>query len=105
MMMNREGGQGTIVYLDVLIFENCLMDYCLLAAAAALGGFSVKRWRMVLGAVLGGLYAGAQLIWSATPLGWIPVQILFGFGMIGVAYGAEHFWKKSGLFFVVSCAT
>ncbi|MDD6174810.1 MAG: sigma-E processing peptidase SpoIIGA [Firmicutes bacterium] len=52
----------TVIYLDVLIGLNWIIDYFLLLAAAHLLSRKVRRWRIVLGAALGGAASAMVLI-------------------------------------------
>ncbi len=47
----------TTVYIDSLFVLNTLINYLLLLATARLTDRPIKRWRLFLGAVLGGIYA------------------------------------------------
>ncbi len=47
----------TTVYIDSLFALNAIINYLLLVVSARLCDLPVKRWRMLLGAVLGGVYA------------------------------------------------
>lgn len=45
-----------IVYLDAIFVKNALLDYCVLLAAAAVGGVPMRRRRLLGWALLGGGY-------------------------------------------------
>ena len=49
-----------VIYLDVLLAVNLLIDFLLLSATAYLLHIPVKRWRLVISAVIGA--ASAALI-------------------------------------------
>lgn len=59
------------VYVDALFGLNALADYALLLAAARLAGVPTRPWRLIAGAVSGGLYGVAVVPWPALgrPLG------------------------------------
>ena len=46
-----------VIYLDVLLAINGIVDYILLRAAAKLTGHPRNRLRILLGATLGAVYA------------------------------------------------
>ena len=50
------------VYLDELFTLNTALNYLLLAGSARLGGGALRRWRLLLAAALGGVYAAAALV-------------------------------------------
>lgn len=52
----------TVIYLDVLIGLNWIIDYFLLLAAANLLSRKIRRWRIVLGAALGGAASAMVLM-------------------------------------------
>lgn len=52
----------TVIYLDVLIGLNWVIDYFLLLAAAHLLSRKIRRWRVVLGAALGGAASAMVLM-------------------------------------------
>ena len=45
------------VYADTLLLWNAAVDYLLLLAAGKLCALPLRRWRMALGALWGGVYA------------------------------------------------
>ncbi len=53
------------VYIDLYVLVNFSMDLLCLMITASLLHRRVRRWRAILGAILGGLYAAAALL-----LGW-----------------------------------
>ncbi len=50
-------GDEARVYVDVLLLVNFVMDYFILWAAGRLANIKVKKKRLVLGALLGGVYS------------------------------------------------
>lgn len=50
-----EGNRMPVIYLDVLIVLNWFIDYLLLSSTARILRLPFRRWRMVLGALLGGV--------------------------------------------------
>ncbi len=47
----------TTIYIDVLVCLNFIVNYFLLLATGKFLSRPCKRWRMLLGAFLGGLYS------------------------------------------------
>lgn len=95
----------TVIYIDTLFLLNALVDYLLLLAAARLAGEPLRRWRFVLGAALGGLYAVAIFLpgmgFLAHPLCRVASAAL----MLTVSYGGSRRLLRQGVLFVaLTCA-
>lgn len=95
----------TVIYIDTLFLLNTVVDYLLLLAAARLAGEPLRRWRFVLGAVLGGLYAVAiflpGLSFLVHPLCRLASMLL----MLLAAYGGSKRLLRQGILFVaLTCA-
>ncbi len=96
-----------IVYADVLIFLNALVDYFLLLASAKLSGENVKTLRVILAALLGGVSS----LYIFLPVGGTMVELLYkasvAFLLSAVCYkftSIKRYLKNTGIFFLVSCA-
>ncbi len=94
-----------VVYLDELVLLNLLLDYLLLALTGRVAGAPLRRWRLLGGAVLGSLYAGA-IFWPGWPFLAHPlVRIGMGVLMVLAAYGAERqLVRLTVVFFALSAA-
>lgn len=94
-----------VVYLDTLVLLNLLLDYLLLLLTGRIAGAALKRWRLLLGALLGGLYAGA-IFWPGWPFLAHPlVRLGTGVLMVLIAYGSERRLPRLIiLFFALSAA-
>ncbi len=94
-----------VIYLDVLVAVNFLIDYLLLSAAARVLHHACKRWRMVCGALLGGCCACTILL---PPLSfWVQMGIrLVTCAMMTLTAfcwdGIVTFVKRIGMVFLVS---
>lgn len=91
------------VYVDVLFLSGALMDYVTLLAATRLGGIWVKRTRVLLAALLGGLYSVATVAapWTAA----LPLRLACGVLLCLTAFGKRgSFWRICALYYVVACA-
>lgn len=54
--MDETGGDGMpVIYLDVLVVLNWFIDFLLLSSTSRILRLPFKRWRLVLGALLGGI--------------------------------------------------
>lgn len=90
-----------IVYWDMVFLFNFLVDYLLLFAASRLAGRAVARRRLVLGALLGGAYAAAQLLLPRASFTLLPALALIGAAAFG---GSGRALKLTLLFFLSACA-
>ena len=89
-----------VVYIDELAALNALVDYCLLVLTAQLGGLPMRRGRLALAALLGGVYAAGMLLLEGA--GWLPVRLAVCVGLVGVAFGREGVARRSALFAAIS---
>lgn len=95
----------SVIYLDVLVALNFLIDYLLLWGTARVLRHPCKRWRMVVAALLGGIGACVILL---PPLSfWLQTAIRLGIGnlLVLVAFswnGPVAFVKQTVVLFVVS---
>lgn len=88
-----------VVYADAVVILNGVINYLLLLGAARLRGCAVKPWRLVGGALLGGLYALGTYLFAplATPVGKIAALVL----MICTAFGVRRQSLATGAVFVL----
>lgn len=78
------------VYLDVLILENLLMNYLILALTARLLGRPCKARRLILGAGVGAGYAVLFLFWPLLQENGAAVMLckaFLSFGMVELSFG------------------
>lgn len=95
-----KGGEGMVIYLDVLFVLNAVIDYLLLLVSARVAGTPLHRGRFAIGAVLGGLYAAALFLPGFSFLNRKFYRFLSAFFMLLVAYGATRFLLKQTLVFL-----
>lgn len=92
------------VYVDEVFGLNTLVNFFLLRTATTLTGGETRRWRLWLGAVLGGLYAAVVLFPGLEALGTVPLRILAYSGLCALAFGLRGpAWKSWLWFFGVCC--
>lgn len=88
------------VYIDEVFLLNTLVDYLLLLCAARLAGEPLRRGRMVLAAVLGGVYAALVFLpgWGflARPLCKLAAPV----GMTLTAFGSSRRLLRVSLIFL-----
>lgn len=95
-----------IVYADILIILNVLVDYFLLQATAKFIGRKVKLWRMILGSFLGGLFSLYIFMPKSHVFIEFCVRIIscsaIAFSVFGFI-NFKGFLKSAGVFFGINC--
>ncbi len=96
-----------IVYADVLIFLNTLVDYFLLLATAKLAGEQIRTFRVVISAFIGGLSS----LYIFFPKSNFIIELLYNsavaFILSGLCFGVKRFKryiKNTGIFFIITCS-
>ncbi len=96
-----------IVYADVLVFLNTLVDYFLLSASAKLTGERLKTLRVVLASLFGGISS----LYIVLPDQDIIIEFLYklsvAFLLSAVCYkfrSIKQYLKNTAVFFLVTCA-
>jgi len=83
-----------VIYVDVLVAINIFVTYLLLAASVLFSAVQVKRWRLLVASLLGGVASLAiflpPLHWSLFALMRIAIAAL----IVYVAFGFES-WKRA----------
>ena len=89
-----------VIYVESVLAFNFLLDYLLLFGAARVAGRTVARRRLLLGAVVGGIYASVQLFLPKSA-----VFLLLSLALMGAAAyrGSGRAVKLTLLFFLASC--
>ena len=106
--MDETGGDGMpVIYLDVLVVLNWFIDYLLLSSTARILRLPFKRWRLVLGALLGGI-SSCLIFLPAMPF-WLSllVKLVAGSLIVLAAFpwlGIRAYGKQMLVFLVISAA-
>lgn len=96
-----------IVYADVLIFLNTLVDYFLLLATSQFTGEKVKAVRIVLAALLGGLSCVYIFLPNVSVILELTYKICVALLLTAVCFkfkGIKQYFKNVTIFFVMTCA-
>lgn len=88
----RKGAMGVVVYLDLVILLNIVVDGLLLLAAQHLIGMPPNKGRIAAAAVFGGIYAGACFLPGLSFLSSSVSRLVSLLVIGGLAYG----WNKNG---------
>ena len=92
-----------VIYLDVLLAINGIVDYILLRAAAKLTGHPRNRLRILLGATLGAVYAAAVCLPGLAWLGRWGLKLAVGVGMGVIVFGwNRRCISKTLMFFLLA---
>ncbi len=95
----------TVIYIDTLFLLNTIVDYLILLSTAKVAGEVLYRWRMGLGAVLGGCYAVAIFLPKLTFLQHPICRLAVAVAMVLIAFwGCLHLLRLTLIFFALSCA-
>lgn len=96
-----------VVYLDVLVVLNWFIDFLLLSSTARILRLPFKRWRLVLGALLGGV-SSCLIFLPAMPFALsMLVKLVAGSLIVLAAFpwlGFRSYGKQMLVFLVISAA-
>lgn len=89
----------TVIYADILVIINIIINYLLLRASTAITGCSFKPWRFLLSAAAGGFFSLIIFVENIPVAINILLKILFSAVMVLIAFDL-----KSGKAFMKCCA-
>ena len=93
-----------MIYADTLLLLNTGIDYLLLLSAGKLCALPLRRWRMALGALWGGVYALAAALWPTVLALWT-AKLAAGALAVVIAFGVERRTLRAVLaFYAVAAA-
>ena len=94
-----------MVYLDLVMGLNFLVDYLLLAASQRLSGFSGDRKRLLTAAAVGAVYSGGCCLPGFRFLGGLHWRIISLVLICAVAFGwSKGTWRRGGIFLLLTMA-
>lgn len=94
-----------VVYLDVLILENFLMNFFLLVVTMQLCRRNFKYRNIFWASIIGAVYTLTMVIDSIKLFSILPFKILFSFFMIFILLGRKNIWtliKTTGVFLLTT---
>lgn len=97
----------TVIYADILIVINIIVNYLLLRATAALTGCQFKTWRFLIASAAGGIFSLIIFIENIPVILNIIIKISFLLTIVFFAFGvksAKAFFKCCGAFFLSNFA-
>lgn len=98
-------GLKTVVYADVLVIVNLIVNYLLLRTSAAVTGHGFKTWRLLVSAGEGGIFSLVIFIENIPILINILIKITVLLIMVITAFGIKStkaFFKCCAAFFLVN---
>ncbi|MBR6425390.1 MAG: sigma-E processing peptidase SpoIIGA [Oscillospiraceae bacterium] len=93
-----------IVYADLLVGLNSILNYLLLSAAGRFAAMHGKLWRRLLAALLGGFYALVCTLPGLALLGSLPGQLVMAALMLLVSFGFGRQLPSLGFWLLVLSA-
>jgi len=95
-----------VIYIDVLVAVNIFVTWLLLACSVFFSAVQARRWRLLLGSLLGG--AGSLLILLPPAPWWLllPEKLLLSVLIVWAAFGYvkwRRFLRCFAAFFVRPC--
>lgn len=97
----------TVIYADILIVINIIVNYLLLRATAAITGCNFKPTRFLLSACAGGIFSLIIFVDNITFISNLAIKTVFLSAMVLIAFGAKSlktFLKCCGAFFLANFA-
>ena len=95
------------VYLDIVLLENLCMNYIILFATGYIMKLKMKQLRLVLSAMLGGIYAVIAYIEILPIYSSFAMKILLSVLMVHIAYNSKNIknlLKQLVVFYLTSFA-
>lgn len=80
----------TVIYADVLVIINLIVNYLLLRASAAITGYGFKTWRILISSLIGGIFSLIIFIKNIPLSVNILIKILLFVAMVLTAFGTKN---------------
>lgn len=94
-----KGGDGVIIYWDLVVLLNFCVDFALIVGTNRLCGYPMKPGRSAIAALLGGVYAGCCVLPGFSFLGNTLWRIVSLGLMSVVAFGCNRATIRKGILF------
>ncbi len=95
------------VYLDIILFENLCMNYIILLATGFIFKLKIKQTRLLVSALIGGIYAILTYIQILKIYSTMIMKIILSIAMVYIAFTPKNIkamLKELVLFYLVSFA-
>ena len=94
-----------VVYIDVLFIVNFIINYLLFVITAKIGRLPLKRWRIILSALIGAVYSVFMFFPDMSFVYSTGAKLIFSCFAVAVAYniyGVRLYFKALGLFYLTT---
>lgn len=93
-----------VIYFDVLLAVNWVIDFLLLHAEARLLRIPRRGWRLVLGSAAGAACCAVVLLPDLPAWASVAIKAGMALGMVAIAFGRRQLWRRTAVLFVLSAA-
>ena len=93
------------VYIDLIFFENVILNFIILLATALISKSKIKFWRLLLSSIIGSVYAILEYIIVLNKLQSIFFKLIISIMMVLIAFKKtkiKMFLKNIGAFYLTS---
>lgn len=90
------------IYADVLFLINFIINYLILFTAAHIGAIQLRRWRLIVAAMLGAIYGVAVFLPMLSFLTSLFFKLFTSLLMVLCAFGFHRLFKNFLLFLAIS---
>lgn len=96
--------RAVVIYLDLVFILNTAVDVLALYMTARLSGLPLQKWRLMITAVLGGLYGTCALLPPLQLLAGFLPQMVCAFFLVRLSFGKQQMLSRIYvLFYFLSC--
>lgn len=91
-----------IIYIDILFFENLILDFIILLTTKIICGTKTKLWKLLLGSVIGSLYTVVTLILD---INFLFLKLISSLIIVFVSFGLKnklYYFKHLGVFYLTT---
>lgn len=93
------------IYIDVVFFENIIMNYIIIIATMIASKSKIIHWRIIIGSVIGAIYTVIAYVSNLTIYSNILAKIILSIIIVYISFNPQsikQLWKKLVLFYLVS---
>lgn len=107
MIYNSLRGLGMVVYLDVLLIENFIVDFFLLLLSYNIIRYKVKTKRVIISAIIGSLYTLVMIFPKLYVFSYLPIELIVAY-LMNIIIAGRRKWIlsiKVTVIFLISTVT
>ena len=93
-----------VIYVDVLFLINFIINYLILFASGKIQSAYIRRWRLLIGGLIGAIYGVAAFFPDMEFLSVLSSKLAVSSLMVLASFGRNHFLKKLLVFLLTSLA-